>query len=37
MATLANEIYQNAVTDGLGELDYTGILAFIEKISKLEK
>jgi len=35
MATLANEIYQNAVTDGLGELDYTGILAFIEKISKL--
>jgi 3-hydroxyisobutyrate dehydrogenase len=37
MATLANEIYQNAVTAGLGELDYTGILAFIEKISKLEK
>ncbi len=35
MATLANEIYQNAVTDGLGELDYTGILTFIEKISKL--
>ena len=35
MATLANEIYQNAITDGLGELDYTGILAFIEKISKL--
>ena len=37
MATLANEIYQNAVIAGLGELDYTGILAFIEKISKLEK
>jgi 3-hydroxyisobutyrate dehydrogenase len=35
MATLANAIYQNAVDDGLGELDYTGILAFIEKISKL--
>ncbi len=37
MATLANELYQNAVSDGLGELDYTGILAFIEKISGLEK
>lgn len=35
MATLANEIYQNATTNGLGELDYTGILAFIERISKL--
>ncbi len=37
LATLANEIYQNAVTDGFGEIDYTGILVFIEKISKLEK
>ncbi len=37
MATLANEIYHNAVSDGFGELDYTGILAFIEKISRLEK
>ena len=35
MTTLANEIYQNAITNGLGELDYTGILAFIERISKL--
>jgi len=35
MATLANEIYQNAIANGLGELDYTGILAFIERISKL--
>lgn len=35
MATLANEIYQNAISNGLGELDYTGILAFIERISKL--
>jgi 3-hydroxyisobutyrate dehydrogenase len=37
MTTLANEIYQNAVTDGLGELDYTGILTFIEKTSKLKE
>jgi 3-hydroxyisobutyrate dehydrogenase len=37
MTTLANEIYQNADSDGFGELDYTGILAFIEKISRLEK
>jgi 3-hydroxyisobutyrate dehydrogenase len=35
MTTLANEIYQNALSNGLGELDYTGILAFIERISKL--
>lgn len=35
MSTLANEIYQNAITNGLGELDYTGILAFIERSSKL--
>ena len=35
MTTLANEIYQNAIANGLGELDYTGILAFIERISKL--
>ena len=35
MTTLANEIYQNAIINGLGELDYTGILAFIERISKL--
>ncbi len=35
MTTLANEIYQNAIDNGLGELDYTGILAFIERISKL--
>ena len=35
MTTLANEIYQNATANGLGELDYTGILAFIERISKL--
>ena len=35
MTKLANEIYQNAIANGLGELDYTGILAFIERISKL--
>jgi 3-hydroxyisobutyrate dehydrogenase len=35
MTTLANKIYQDAIANGLGELDYTGILAFIERISKL--
>ncbi len=37
MTTLANEIYQNAVDNGFGEIDYTGILAFIEKSSKLKE
>jgi len=33
-ARLANEIYQKAIKKGYGELDYTGILAFLEKINK---
>lgn len=30
----ANEIYQKAVDNGFGDLDYTGILAYIKKLSK---
>ncbi|MDE1724772.1 MAG: NAD(P)-dependent oxidoreductase [Thaumarchaeota archaeon] len=31
MTELANKIYQNAVRNGFGNLDYTGILAYLEK------
>ena len=34
MAERANEIYANAVKDGFGEIDYTGILAYIKKLSE---
>jgi 3-hydroxyisobutyrate dehydrogenase len=34
VARLANELYQNAVKDGFGNIDYTGILAYLEKINK---
>ena len=30
MGTLANELYQEAVKAGLSEIDYTGILAYLE-------
>jgi 3-hydroxyisobutyrate dehydrogenase len=33
-AKLANELYQKAIKSGLGELDYTGILAYLEKLNK---
>ena len=33
MANLANEVYQNAVKAGFGDIDYTGILAYLKKIS----
>jgi len=33
MANLASEIYQNAVEAGFGDIDYTGILAYLKKIS----
>jgi len=35
MTTKANEIYKKAIEEGLGELDYTGILAYIKKAAKL--
>lgn len=34
MTTLANKLYQDAIANGFGELDYTGILEFVKKISK---
>lgn len=36
LASIAENIYLAADNLGYGELDYTGILAFIEKINKLE-
>ena len=35
MAALAGEIYQSAQDSGFGEIDYTGILAFLKKASHL--
>ena len=34
MAKMAKEIYENAVSKGFGNLDYTGILAFIKKLNE---
>ena len=34
MAKLASKIYQDAVNAGFGEIDYTGILAYLKKISE---
>ncbi|MGI0082950.1 MAG: NAD(P)-dependent oxidoreductase [Nitrosopumilaceae archaeon] len=36
MTSLANKVYKDAVNSGLGELDYTGILAFVKKMNKLK-
>jgi len=33
MAKLASKVYQDAVKAGFGEIDYTGILAYLKKIS----
>lgn len=35
MVALADKIYEEATNNDFGELDYTGILAYIEKASKL--
>jgi 3-hydroxyisobutyrate dehydrogenase len=34
MAEKAKEIYGNAVKEGFGNLDYTGILAYIKKLNE---
>jgi len=34
MAERANEIYRDAIDAGFGEIDYTGILAYIKKLSE---
>jgi 3-hydroxyisobutyrate dehydrogenase len=31
MSRLANEIYKKAIKEGLGDIDYTGILSYLEK------
>ena len=31
MSKLANEIYQKAIKEGFGDIDYTGILSYLEK------
>jgi 3-hydroxyisobutyrate dehydrogenase len=36
MASLANKLYKDATGSGFADLDYTGILAFIEKASGLK-
>jgi 3-hydroxyisobutyrate dehydrogenase len=37
IAKLANAIYQKAIKKGLGKLDYTGILSYLEKMSKSQR
>jgi len=34
MSTRAEEIYQKAIEDGFGDLDYTGILAYLKQATK---
>lgn len=34
VARLANELYQNAVKEGFGKIDYTGIMAYLEKLKE---
>jgi len=34
MTTKAEEMYENAVNEGFGNLDYTGILAYIKKLNE---
>lgn len=35
LTKIANEVYQDAVKGGFGSIDYTGILAHLEKINRL--
>jgi len=37
MAALASKLFNDAASMGLADLDYTGILAFIEKSSEIKK
>jgi 3-hydroxyisobutyrate dehydrogenase len=37
MSKRANKIYQKAVKKGFGDMDYTGILAYLEKSGKQQK
>jgi 3-hydroxyisobutyrate dehydrogenase len=35
MISKAEEIYENAMKEGLGDLDYTGIIQYIKKINNI--
>ena len=35
MINKAEEIYENAINEGLGNLDYTAIIEYIKKINKV--
>jgi 3-hydroxyisobutyrate dehydrogenase len=34
MIKKAEEIYENAIKEGFGDLDYTGILAYLKKLNE---
>ena len=34
MINKAEEIYKNAINEGLGDVDYTGIIEYIKRINK---
>ena len=34
MISKAEEVYKNAINEGLGDLDYTGIIEYIKRINK---
>ena len=36
MIKKAEEVYENAVKEGFGEIDYTGIIEYIKKINALK-
>ena len=35
MISKAEEVYENAMKEGLGDLDYTGIIQYIKKINNI--
>jgi len=37
MTSQALEVYKNAIKEGFGDIDYTGILAYLKKSTKSEK
>jgi 3-hydroxyisobutyrate dehydrogenase len=34
MISKAEQVYENAVNEGLGDIDYTGIIEYIKKINE---
>ena len=37
MSTMAEEIYKKAIEDGFGDLDYTGVLAYLKRATEAKK